>query len=439
LIANKYSSAIRAFLLNEQQNLSVYALLFLIGFSVFGTALSFVPANLDDLKLLSAVAITPTPMKFFIGNWGLGDYYRPLHSLTLWFSYQLFGVSAGYHQLLNLILHFVIVCLLFRLIRSVQPDITISFILTSLALVSIYTMSPATWVSDRPTLFVALFFMLLLNHIYKNGQPNVGRTSYIVILSILALMSKESGLIVPLFIIYYSVCMKQHAEYRAKIIIISLIIIAAYGAFRLTIFGSQAFSCPENGYIFGVMHFDNLYLLPKHLQYYAYLENVIKNLIAPIFPVFNWEGGILSISSLISRSPIWFLTLLLVTLTYRKLSSLQKVALAIIVLNSVIHTSLFRYRTQYLSQLAICIFVASSPLLLNNNFNRKLIVKIIAISLLLFNIIWVSLYLNSTLLFYYDMLNKYDLLPVIQESSPRIDNKIVIRVLKKYKVKNPTH
>jgi hypothetical protein len=433
---NNYSSSIRVFLLKEEQNLSAYALLFLIGFSVLGTALSFVPANGDDLTLLSTVANTPTPIKFFFGDWGLGNYYRPLHSLTLWFSYQFFGVSAGYNQLLNLILHFAIVCLLFRLIRSIQPDITISFLITSLSLVSIYTMSPATWVSDRPTLFVALFFLLLLNHLYKNGQPNVGRTSYIVILSILALMSKESGLIVPLFILYYGVCMKQPAKYRTKIIIISLIIIAAYGTFRLMIFGLHTFSYSETGYMFGVIHIDNLYLLPKYLQYYVYLENVIKNLIAPIFPVFNGEGGILSIRALIRWSPLWSLTLILVALTTRKLSklsSLQKVALVIIVLNSLIHTSVFRYRTQYLSQLAICIFVASSPLLLNSTINRKFVVNILAIALLLFNIIGVSRSLNSTLLFRYEMLNKYDLLPIIKACSPRIDNQIVMQVLKKYK------
>jgi len=433
---NNYSSSIRAFLLKEEQNLSAYVLLFLIGFSVLGTALSFVPANGDDLTLLSTVANTPTPIKFFFGDWGLGNYYRPLHSLTLWFSYQFFGVSAGYNQLLNLILHFAIVCLLFRLIRSVQPDITISFLITSLSLVSIYTMSPATWVSDRPTLFVALFFLLLLNHLYKNGQPNVGRISYIVILSILALMSKESGLIVPFFILYYGFCMKQPAKYRTKIIIVSLIIIVAYSIFRLATFGPSAFSYSESGYIMGVTHYDNLFQLSKYLQYYARFENMIKNLIAPFFPIFNWEGGILSIRALIRWSPFWSLTLLLVALTTRKLSklsSLQKAALAIIVLNSVIHNSIYRYRSQYLSQFAICIFVVSSPLLLNSTITRKFVVKILAIALLLFNIIGVSRSLNSTLLFRYEMLNKYDLFPIIQACSPRIDNRIVMQVLQKYK------
>ncbi len=407
----------------------------MVGFSTFGSALYLVPANSDDLILLSSVANTSSPAKYFIGDWGRGEIrYRPLHSLTLWLAYKIFGVSAGFNQLFNLILHFVIICLLFRLIRSVKSDITLNFLIVSLSLVSLYTLSPATWVSDRPTLFVALFFLLLLNHLYKNGHPNQGRISYIYVLSILALLSKESGLIVPLFVFYYSFHMKQYAKYRTKVIIHSIVIIAVYFTFRFAIFGSQVSSNIESGYIFGIIRYNNLSTLPVHIQYYAHLENVIKNLITPFVPIFNGRGGILmSVSSLFEKSLLSVLTMLLVVLTaHKKLSTFQKVALVIIIINSVLHYPIFRYRTHYISQLAICMFIASSPLL-KNSINRKIIVKVIAVVLLLFSILGVNRSLNSSILSRYEMLNKYNLTPIVQRYSASIDNRIVERVLQRYK------
>jgi hypothetical protein len=411
--------SLRAFLLKEEQDLAAYGLIFLVGFSALGSALSFLPANGDDLVLWSSVANAPAPLKYFIGDWGFGNNaYRPLHSLTIWLSYTFFGLSAVYNQLFNLILHVAIICLLYHLIRRVQPDRTIAFLMASLALISIYTVSPATWVSDRPTLFVVFFFILLLNHLYKNGQPNQGRISYIVILSILALLSKESGLILPLFAIYHAISLRKNKYYCASLITISITIIAAYLAFRLVIFGSNTFSNAGTGSI---------------IEIGFYFGNVVKNLIGPFIPIFDDHGGLLSVSLLIKTSPFWMVTLPLVILsTRRELSALQKVALVIIVLNSLVHFSLFRYRIQYPSQLAIGLFIGTSPLF-TGSINRKMILKGLGTALLLFSVFWVNRSLQSEMLIRYQMLNNYDLEPIVETFSFGIDPLIITRLLQHYK------
>lgn len=192
-------------ILREERYIFAYALILVLGFSIFSTTISFVPANGDDLILLSSVAKISSPLKFFVGDWGLdNNAYRPLHSLSIWLIYHFFGVTASYKQLFNLVLHLAIICLLFRFISRIQPNIIVSLLLTLISLVSMSTISPVTWVSDRPTLFVALFLFLLLNYLYKYEQPFKVNIPYIVILSILALMSKESGLIVPIFTLYFA-------------------------------------------------------------------------------------------------------------------------------------------------------------------------------------------------------------------------------------------
>lgn len=432
---NKLISVIRAYLLKEEQNLGAYALLLIIGFSTLGITLFFVPADGDDLILLSSVANKTSPVNYFFGDWGLGNnVYRPLHSLTLWLSYQFFGVSAGFNQLFNLVLHIAIIFLLFRFIRRIQPDITISFLFASLSLISIYTISSVSWVSDRPTLFVALFFLLLLNHLYSapDGHPKSGRISYIVILSVLALMGKESGLILPLFAVFHAVYTKQAANYRKKIVSIAVIILVAYISFRLVIFGPNAYQYFETGYLLGFFQIDDLSTLPKLLQYFYYFESIIKNILAPFFPVFNWEGGIL-IRELLIKSPMWMLTALLVFLTARREpSAFQKVALVIIILNSVIHFSVFRLRTQYISQLALSIFFASSPLL-KSKVNRKILVKALSASLLIYSVFWASRSLDQVLLSKYEALNIHNLTPVTEQYPNRIDDHIIDLVLQRYK------
>ena len=430
------TSCLHTLLLKEKTTFVGYVLITFIVFSALGTALSFAPANSDDLVLLSSVANTQSPITFFTGDWGLGNNaYRPLHSLTLWFTYHLFGVSAGLNQGLNLLLHSAIICLLYRLILRVHREITISFLLASLSIASIYTVSSETWVSDRPTLFVAFFFLLLLNHLYYDGSGHIGRLPYIIMLSVLDLMSKESGLVVPLFAIYYGFQIGIPANYRARIVIISTIIIIIYLVFRLAIFGTQANAYQESGYILACIRYEEeeWSTLPKSLQYYAYVENTIKNMMAPFIPVFNDQGGLTSLRRTIVMTPFWLPTVLLVLLSIgRNFSTLQKAALITILLNSVVHHAVFRYRVEFLSQLAVSIFIASSPAI-NRTVGRSVLVKILASALLFSGICWSTRSLDATLLARHEMLNVKNLAPIIQRTSLEKEDKVVREVLERYK------
>jgi 4-amino-4-deoxy-L-arabinose transferase-like glycosyltransferase len=183
---------------NRNKCLGAIALI-LIGYSFYNPALRFAPVDFDDLVLLSHVKNTSNPFTLFIGDWGFGNYgYRPLHSLSLWAGYQLFGVSSGPNQLLNLVLHITVIVLLYTLLLKLHKNHGLAFIFSALSLVSLYTFSPPTWISDRPTLFVGLFLMLMLNYLFSLGEDKQPNISVLAAISFLALMSKESGLVVPL-------------------------------------------------------------------------------------------------------------------------------------------------------------------------------------------------------------------------------------------------
>lgn len=202
--------------------------------------------------------------------------------------------------------------------------------------------------------------------------------------------------------------------------------------FRWIIFGHNMITYSESGFYFGVIYYQDFFSLPKGLQYYTYFENVLKNFVAPFLPFFNGEGGVI-VKSLINQLPFWLFNLLLFVLTYnKKLSKIQKAALVIILLNSIIHYSVFRYRTQYNSQLAFSIFIAASTLFKNNNY-KQLIVKGVATALLIYCIVWANRSINSMLFSRYYELNTNKMETIIEKYSFRIDESILDQVVDQYK------
>jgi hypothetical protein len=188
------------------------ALLFLFSLAMFHTAIEFVPGTIDDLEVLSSVAHTTNPLKYLVGDFGMAPYaggpwghYRPLHSISIWIVYKTLGIKFGLNQAINVVLHFMNATLVLLLIWRTQKNIALSFMGASLFLVSVHTMSPATWIADRPNLQVGLAFLLLLHHVVTvRDSGEKLRVPYVLLLSLFGLLSKESGLIVPVMAIVVS-------------------------------------------------------------------------------------------------------------------------------------------------------------------------------------------------------------------------------------------
>jgi len=181
------------FLSLKSKDILCYLSIMFIGYAFFNISLRFVPVDFDDLVLLSVVKNTNNPLRFFIQDWGFGNYgYRPLHSLSLWLGNRVFGVASGPNQLINIVFHITVILLLFRLINHLQSDRSIAFIFSCLSLVSYYTLSPATWVSDRPTLFVA-FFLLIIHELTTKSGLETGLNAFMLIALIYALSKLSWG------------------------------------------------------------------------------------------------------------------------------------------------------------------------------------------------------------------------------------------------------
>jgi hypothetical protein len=396
-------------LFRAEHRLPPYALLTLLGVAAYAAALWFPPTNGDDLNYLSSVATTKNPLYYFIQDHGHGNnLYRPLTPVSMWLVYHVFGGWALPNQIINLVLHMANVFLLYWILQRQQADKTVALLVAAVFMISKYTWLAATWVSDRPMVLTGLFLLLLIGHLSRHdersGDPFAApvRVSLVAAFSLLALMSKESGLVVPtvalLFALMPSGATRMTPRHRFSLAVVTASIIGLYVVFRILIFGSEFASYSQDGYMFlGLVHYQNSDDLPQLLRYLNYAENLIKNALAPVLPVFAEGGATLTGQSLLTYLPVIVSTALLFGLALRRdLTRLQCIALMIIFVNAVAHFAMFRLRLHYLSHAAFCLFVAGSPLLgkSEDRSRRKLAAKALAIIVLVGGILWTSQMLN---------------------------------------------
>lgn len=401
-------------------------LLVLLGLAGFAMALAFVPADQDDLILLSSVAGARDPLAYFAGDWGLGNNaYRPLHSLSLWLSYRAFGVWAFPNQAVNLALHLANALLVLRIARRVQPDAALAFLCASLVLFSAFTRSPAAWVSDRPTLLVALAVLLLLDRLVPGEEAGL---ACVALLSGFALLGKESGLVVPVLALALGLPRRP----RSGLIAMIAAIFAAYAALRWGIFGAESASYSESGHLLGVGSYGDWAALPAPLQAAAAAENVARSLIAPPLPVFGDEGGLLPVRDLVLTAPLWLGTALLVGVSVaRRPSRGQVCALLLLVANALVHLTIFRYRTLYLAQVAVALFVAASPAL-RLDPRRRTFAKALAAVVVAFGLGTTVGSLAREREVRNELLHRDRLAPAVARYPDRIDGRIVQEVLERY-------
>jgi hypothetical protein len=422
------------------------ALLFALALAMFHSALDFVPGTADDLELLNSVVHTTQPLKYFVGDFGMAPYetgnygqYRPLHPASLWIVYKVFGLRAFPNQLINFLLHFLNATLVLIVIWRVQKDPILGFMGASLFLVSVHTMSPAIWVSDRPNLQVGLALLLLFHHVVRVRETGGRlRTPYVFLLCLFALLSKESGLIVPVMAVVVSMRAAGRTLWqRLRSSTIWAALIVAYLVGRITMFGTNAFSYSTLGYLFGVWPYSLGSALPGHLRQLSMVDNVVKNMVEVFLPIFN-EGGGFTFKFDTARVAFGVglgalaMVFLLAQILRKKLLPLQIDCLWAILFNAVIHNAIFRYRDLYVAQIAMCIFIACSPLL--EQPRRRAIALAAACLLLVVSVIRVDDYVQGNYLLRYNELNGHHLERVLKTfHGRRVDPELARQLVAKYR------
>lgn len=152
----------------------------------------------------------------YIGQQGVSNYYRPMMTFGYLLCYQIFGqVAFGYH-LVNVALHVAVVCALFGLTLALCRRQEVAFVAALIfALHPTHTESVA-WIAAvtdlELTLFYILTFWLFVGLARRGGRRSPLAFAGMVVCFILALLSKEQALTLPLLAtIYEYTCREDRA------------------------------------------------------------------------------------------------------------------------------------------------------------------------------------------------------------------------------------
>lgn len=255
----------------------------------------------------------------------------------------------------------------------------------------------------------------------------------LLLLSLLALMSKESGLILPLIALYFLV-IELRVRLTHPAVWSLVVLLGAYGLLRFVIFGSNAATYTEAGYLFGRTYYENLGTLQGGLRIAAYVENVVKNIVAVFLPIFDGQGKLSLIGTKLNSLVVAGCTLLVFLLSLgRKLTRFQRISLVIILLNALIHFQLFRYRTLYIPQMAFVIFAAASENLKEEAKARKAVIFLAATLLVFWNMKMIGENLDLEMFDRMAQIREPNFEQDILATSNRIDTDIVKQIIVKYR------
>src|SRR5262249_10730394 len=128
--------------------------------------------------------------------------WHPLTTISHMLDCQLFGLNAGGHHLVNMLLHTVTVLLLFLVLRTTTGSILRSAFVAPVFAVHPLRVESVAWIAERKDVLSGVFFMLTVgSYIHYTRSPSVLRYACVIVLFSFGLLSKPTLVITPLLLL----------------------------------------------------------------------------------------------------------------------------------------------------------------------------------------------------------------------------------------------
>ena len=162
------------------------------------------------------------------------NYYRPLMHTVLYFEWRMFRDNpAGYHAL-SILLHAGVTLLVFFWLRRIQPNATVAWLAALLFSVHPIHTEAVAWISAFPDLLCSLLvlagFQLYLRAEQAHGWRRYAQETALSACLLLALLTKEIGLVLPLLLVLYEMLERRRwplALLRARLFPYAAMAVAA--------------------------------------------------------------------------------------------------------------------------------------------------------------------------------------------------------------------
>jgi len=199
-----------------------HALIILVaGFIAYSSSINGVLFWDDELTVTNNVFIK-APLTFlkeiFTTSYhsGSGDnisFYRPITTLSFALNYRLFGLNPISYHFTNVALHITNAILLLYLLYKVSNNSIVSFLSALLFVIHPINSEAVNYVSNRTDLLMFLFFLISFHYYIKFSKT--GRSLYGVVsmaLYVFSFLSKETGIVLPLFLLAYEYLYEKKKE-----------------------------------------------------------------------------------------------------------------------------------------------------------------------------------------------------------------------------------
>lgn len=303
-------------------------LIIILGVTVYGNSLNgqFI---WDDEHLIKD--------NIYIRNWshmpqvfteGIGagsemeyHFYRPFQIVTYMVDYSLWKLNVKGYHLTNILLHILVAVGIYCLINVLFNDNLLSLLTGSFYVVHPIHTEVVTYLSGRADSLSLLFILLCILLYLKNSKIS----SYIFMLLsyALALLSKESSLILPVLLLVYHYSFKERLKVRAFFSIVGLSVV--YIIIRLTILKTLLVDVAHTttlaqrlpGFFTAITSYMQLLFLPLNLHMEYVTANILWGNIKVVLGIVIVFASLICVfmrkkdNPLIFFSVVWFFVALL--------------------------------------------------------------------------------------------------------------------------------
>ncbi len=256
------------------------ALIAILGFAVYANSLNgqFIWDDNHQVKNNAYVKDRTQILKIFSEDIGSGagrkyGFYRPLQILTYVFDYSLWNLNVRGYHLSNILLHILTALTIFWLINLLYNNFRVALFTSLLFVVHPVHTEAVSYISGRADSLAALFMLLaVICYIKSLGQRQLSFSILMLVSFTLALLSKESTLILPLVLLLYHYSFKQRLKIKPFLPVLTLTLL--YIILRLTLlkfllsFGSASTTLGQRlpGFFVALSNYLRLIVLPLNLH-----------------------------------------------------------------------------------------------------------------------------------------------------------------------------
>ena len=257
-------------------------LIIIMGFAVYSNSLKgeFIRDDINLVKYNTYIKDWSKVLNIFMENAGSGslarvksDAYRPLQMFTYMIDYSIWGLNVlGYH-ITNTLLHILVALLIYWLIYILYNNRLLSFFTSIIFVVHPVNTEAVSYISGRGDPLSASFILLcIIFYIKYLHSESIGLYLSILLSCILAILSKENALILPILLLLYHYAFKKRI--KLKLFLPTLSIIFIYILLRVTsltsfYYGLDALLHRVPGFFVAITQYSRILLFPinLHMEY----------------------------------------------------------------------------------------------------------------------------------------------------------------------------